>query len=83
MVVFRAESNSVGSELGAWVDKMELTDELLLATFAGIRSRTIYRLSKSHCFNKNVLDRIVGTPTDPKQDGAARDQETVHHAEMD
>ena len=36
-------------------------------------SRTICRLAKSHCFNKDALDRIVGTPTNPKPDGAARD----------
>ena len=53
---------------------MELTDEHLLGTLAGIRSsRTICRCPKSHCFNKDALDRIVGTPTNPKPDGAARD----------
>ena len=61
-------------ELGAWVGKMELTDEHLLGTLACIRSsRTIYRLRKSHCYNKDALDRIVGTPTNPRPDGAARD----------
>ena len=61
-------------ELGAWVGKMELTDEHLLGTLAGIRSSgTIYRLTKSHCYNKDALDRIVGTPTNPRPDGAARD----------
>ena len=60
-------------ELGAWVGKMELTGEHLLGTLAGIRSsRTICRLTKSHCCNKDDSDRIVGTPTNPKQDGAAR-----------
>ena len=57
-------------ELGAWVGKMELTEEHLLATLAGI---TIYRLSKSHCCNKDALDRIVETPANPRPDGAARD----------
>ena len=52
-----------------------LTDEHLLGTLSGIRnSRTIYRLPKSHCYSKDALDRIVGTPTNPKPDGtAARD----------
>ena len=51
-------------ELGAWIGKMELTDGHLLGTLAGIRSsRTIYRLPKSHCFNQDAFDRIVGTPT--------------------
>ena len=60
-------------EMGAWVGKMTLTDDHLLGTLAGIRSsRKIYRLSKSHCFSKDALDRIVGTPTNPKPDGAAR-----------
>ena len=67
-------------ELGAWVGKMELTDEHLLGTFAGIRSsRTIYRLPEVHCFNKDALDRIVGTPTNPKPDGAARDPQVRRH----
>ena len=48
---------------------MELTDEHLLGTLAGIQNR----LPKSHCFTKDALDRIVGTPTNPKPDGAARD----------
>ena len=53
---------------------MELTDEHLLGTLAGIRSsRTINRLTKSHCYNKDALDCIVGTPTNPRPDGAARD----------
>ena len=53
-------------ELGCWGGKMELTDEHLLGTLAGIRSnRTIYRLPKSHCFNKDAQT--------PKPDGAARD----------
>ena len=53
---------------------MELTDEHLLGTLAGIRSsRTIYRLTKSHCYNKDALDRIVVTPTNPRPDDAARD----------
>ena len=61
-------------ELGAWVGKMDLTDEHLLGTIAGIRSsRTIYRLTKSHCFNNDALDRIAGTPTNSKPDGAATD----------
>ena len=61
-------------ELGAWVDKTELTDEHLLGTLPGIRSsRTIFRLTKSHCYNKDALDRLVGTPTNSKPDGAARD----------
>ena len=55
---------------------MELTDEHLLETLAGIRSsRTIYLLPRSHCFSKDVLDRIVGTPTNSKPDGAARDRQ--------
>ena len=59
-------------ELGAWVGKMELTEDHLLGTLAGIRSsRTIYRLTKSHCY-KDALDRIVGTPTMPRPDGAVR-----------
>ena len=53
---------------------MELTDEHLLGTIAGIQSsRTIYRLPKSHGFNKHALDRLVGTPTNPKPDCAAKD----------
>ena len=61
-------------ELGAWVGNLELTDEHLLGTLSGIRSRrTIYRLPKSHCFSNHALDRIVGTPTNPNSDGAARD----------
>ena len=61
-------------ELGAWVGKTELTDEHLLGTLSGIRnSRTIYRLPKSHCYSKDALDRIVGTPTNPKPDGTVRD----------
>ena len=53
---------------------MELTDEHLLGTLSGIRSsRTIYRLLKIHCFSKDAMDRIVGTLTNPKPDGAARD----------
>ena len=53
---------------------MELTDEHLLGTLAGIRSsRTIYRLPKSQCYNKDALDRIVGTPTNPRPNSAARD----------
>ena len=57
-------------ELGAWVGKTELIDEHLLGTLSGIRnSRTIYRLPKSHCYSKDALDRIVGTPTNPKPDG--------------
>ena len=60
-------------ELGAWVGKTELTDEHLLGTLSGIRNnRTIYRLPKSHCYSKDALDRIVGTPANPKPDGAAR-----------
>ena len=52
---------------------MELTDEHLLGTLAGIRnSRTVYRLTKSHCYSKDALDRIAGTPTNPKPDGASR-----------
>ena len=47
-------------ELGACVVKMELTDERLLGTLTGISgSRTIYRLTKSHCYNKDTLGRIV------------------------
>ena len=61
-------------ELGAWVGKTELTDEHLLGTLSGIRnSRTIYRLPKSHCYSKDALDRIVGTPANPKPEGAAKD----------
>ena len=61
-------------ELGAWVGKTELTDEHLLGTLSGIRnSRTIYRLPKSHCYSKDALDRIVGTPVNPKPEGAAKD----------
>ena len=61
-------------ELGAWVGKTELTVEHLLGTLSGIRnSRTIYRLPKSHCYSKDALDRIVGTPANPKPDGAAKD----------
>ena len=61
-------------ELGAWVGKTELTDEHLLGTISGIRnSRTIYRLPKSHGYSKDALDRIVGAPTNPKPNGAARD----------
>ena len=61
-------------ELGAWVGKTELTDEHLLGTLSGIRnSRTIYRLPKSHCYSKDALDRTVGTPMNPKPDGAVRD----------
>ena len=53
---------------------MELTDEHQLETLAGIRSSpTIYWLTKSHCDNKDALDCIVGTPTNPRPDGAARD----------
>ena len=73
VVVLRAELKT-RCELVAWVGKMELTDEHLLGNLEGIRSRrTIYRLTKSHCYNKVALDRIVGTPTNPKPDGAARD----------
>ena len=40
---------------------------------SGIRnSRRIYRLPKSHCYSKDALDRIVGTPVNPKPEGAAR-----------
>ena len=54
--------------------KTELTDEHLLGSLSGIRnSRTIYRLPKSHCYNKDILDRIVGTPANSKQEGAAKD----------
>ena len=61
-------------ELGAWVGKTELTDEHLLGTLSGIRnSRTIYRLPKSHCYSKDALDRIVGTPANPKPHGTVRD----------
>ena len=61
-------------ELGAWVGKTELTDEHLLGTLSGIRnSRTIYRLPKSHCYSKDALDCIVGTPANPKPEGAAKD----------
>ena len=56
-------------ELGAWFGKMELTDEHLLG------SRTVHWLTKSHCYNKDALDRIVRTPTNPKPDGAVRDPE--------
>ena len=53
---------------------MELTDERLLETLTGISSsRTIYRLTKSHCYNKEALDCIVGAPTNPWPDGSARD----------
>ena len=31
------------------------------------------RLPESHCFNGGALDRIVGTPTNTKPDGAAKD----------
>ena len=58
----------------AWVGKTALTDEHLLGTLSGIRnSRTIYRLPKSHCYSKDALDRIVGTPANPKPEGAAED----------
>ena len=71
-------------ELGAWVGKMELTDEHLLGTLAGIRSSgTIYRLTKSHCYNKDAVDRIVGlrrTPCQTMRPGIHK--ETVHHAKM-
>ena len=30
-------------------------------------------MPKSHCYNKDALDRIVGTPTNPKPDGTVRD----------
>ena len=43
------------------------------------------RLTKCHCYNKVALDRIVGTPTNPRPDGCGQgstSQETVHHAEM-
>ena len=61
-------------ELGACVGKMELTDEHLHGTLSGIpSSRTIHRLPKSHCFNKDAMNRIVGTPTNSEPDGAARD----------
>ena len=61
-------------ELGDWVGKMYLTDEQPLGTLAGLwSSRTIYRLTKSHCYNKDALDRIVETPTNPRPHGAARD----------
>ena len=67
--VFRVVSNRVGS----W-GKMELTDERLLGTLAGIRSsRKIYRLPKSQCYCKDALDRIAGTPTNPRPDGVVRD----------
>ena len=69
-------------ELGAWVGKMELTDEHLLGT---IRSRrTIYRLPKSHRYNKDALDRIEGTPTnlEVRRCGQGKSFQ-VHHAEMD
>ena len=50
------------------------SDENLFGTLSGIRnSRTIYRLPKSHCNNKDALDRIVGTPANPKPEGAAKD----------
>ena len=52
-------------ELGAWVGKMELTDEHLLGTLAGIWScRTTYLLPKSHRFNRDALDRIEGKDGD-------------------
>ena len=61
-------------ELGACVGKTGLTDEHLLGTLSEIRnSITIYRLPKSHCYSKDALDRIVGTPTNPKPDGTVRD----------
>ena len=72
-------------KLGAWVAEMELTDEHLLGTLAGIRSsRTICRLPKSHCFNKDALDRIVGDSDEPQARRCGQGstgQETVHHAE--
>ena len=72
-------------DLGAWVGKMEMTDEHLLETLAGTPSkRTIYRLPWSHCHSKDAFDRIVGTPTKQARrhgQGSSR-QETVHHAEM-
>ena len=53
-----------------------LTDEHLPGTFAGIRSsRTICRLPKIHCYSKDALDRVVGTPTNPRPDGATRDSQ--------
>ena len=65
-------------ELGAWVGKMELTNERQLGTLAGIRSsRTIYRLTKSHCHSKDALDRIAR-----RCGQGSTSQETVHHAEI-
>ena len=53
---------------------MELTDEHLLGTLVGTRSsRTTYRLTKSHCYNMDALDQIVGAPTNTRPDGVARD----------
>ena len=73
-------------ELGAWVGKTELTDEHLLGTLSGIRnSRTIYRLPKSHCYNKDALDRIVGTPSESQTRRSSKgstNQKTVHHSKM-
>ena len=73
MDITRVVSNRDGSwEPG--LAKNELTDEHLLGTLSGIRnSRTIYRLPKIHCYSKDGLDRIVGTPANPKPEGAAKD----------
>ena len=41
---------------------------------SGIRNnKTIYQLPKYHCYNKDALDRIVGTLANPKPEGAAKD----------
>ena len=61
-------------ELGVWVGKTELTDEHLLGAFSEIKnSRTIDLLPRSHFYNKDALDRIVGTPANPKLEGAGKD----------
>ena len=74
------------SELGAWVGKMELTDEHLLRSLAGIRSsRTINRLTKSHCFNTRRFGSHRGDSdkTQARRCGQeSTGQETVHHAQM-
>ena len=73
-------------ELGAWVGKMELTDEHLLGTLAGIRSsRTIYPdeepLSQQGCFGSHHWD--FDEPQGQTGCGqGSTSQETVHHAEM-
>ena len=62
-------------ELGAWVGKTELTDEHLLGTLSlesGTAERSI-GCRRVTATAKNAWDRIVGTPTNLKPDGAAKD----------